>query len=150
MIKFAFFKGKGTIIDALIRTFMRGPYAHVEAILEEYDDGTYLIASSVPGIGVRTTRQALPASDWDIIEGPGDVAQSKAWFVAHDGAAYDYIGLFGFVLRPVTIEERGKFWCSEAILLSIGYKGAWREDPNSMYNVIQFAQLGGNAPGLGV
>ena len=149
-MKYAFYKASGTFIDKMIRLWMRGPYAHVEAILEEFPDGTYTIASSVPGIGVRTTRQTLPASDWDIVEGPGDIEQSKAWFAEKDGAAYDYVGLFGFVLRPVTIEERNKYWCSEAILLSIGYKGAWREDPNSMYNVIRFAQLGGLAPGLGV
>jgi hypothetical protein len=148
-MKFAFYKASGTIFDKAIRIWMRGPYAHVEAILQDYGDGTYLIASSVPGTGVRTTRQTLPESDWDIVEGPGDVDQATAWFNKHDGEAYDYIGLFGFVLRPVTIEERGKYWCSEAILLAIGYKGAWREDPNSMYNVVRFAQASGAVSGQG-
>jgi hypothetical protein len=139
-MKYAFYKGSGTILDKVIRLWMRGPYAHVEVILEDYGDGTYQIASSVPGTGVRITRSTLPASDWDIIDGPGDVNQIATWFNKHDGDAYDYIGLFTFVMRPVLIEERRKYWCSEAILLAAGFKGAWREDPNSMYNAIRFAQ----------
>lgn len=149
-MKFAFYKGNSSLTDKFISSYMRGPYSHVESILAENADGTYTIASSVPGTGVRTAyNQSLPAADWDIVETQGDLDMAVAWFKEHDGAAYDYIGLFGFVLRPVTIEERGKFWCSEACLLAIGYKGAWREDPNSMYNVVRFAQFGSNTPGDG-
>ncbi|MFM0165654.1 hypothetical protein PQR39_35130 [Paraburkholderia sediminicola] len=139
-MKFAFYKAPGTLLDKLIRWWMRGPYAHVEAILDENADGTYTIASAVPGIGVRIAeKQPLPARDWDIVTGPGDATQARAWFEARAGKAYDYLGLLGFVLRPATIDARDKYWCSEACLLSIGYEGAWREDPNSMYSVVTFA-----------
>jgi hypothetical protein len=139
-MKFAFYKGNATLLDKFIAWWMRGTYSHVEAILEEEASGTYTIASSVPGTGVRiATGQSLPASDWDIVDGPGDVAAARAWFEARVGKAYDYIGLFGFVLRPATIDAKDKYWCSEACLLSIGYQGAWREDPNSMYSVVSFA-----------
>lgn len=68
-VKFAFYKAPGSLLDKAIRWWMRGPYAHVEAILAENADGTYTIASAVPGIGVRiATNQALPASDWDIVD----------------------------------------------------------------------------------
>jgi hypothetical protein len=139
-MKFAFYKGRGTLLDRAIRWWMRGSYAHVEAVIADNGDGTYLCASSVPGTGVRIANIALPASDWDIVDGPGDVAGARAWFEARVGKAYDYLGLLGFVLRPATIDVRDKYWCSEACLLAIGYAGAWREDPNSMYDFITFAE----------
>lgn len=138
-MKFAFYKGAGTLLDSAIRWWMRGPYAHVEAILSDNGDGTYTIASSVPGIGVRIAEnQSLPASDWDIVDGPGDVDEARAWFDERNGAAYDYLGLLGFVIRPATGVDRGKYWCSEACLRAIGFPGAWRFDPNAMYGVVSF------------
>lgn len=139
-MKFAFYKGNATLLDKGIAWWMRGKYSHVEAILEESADGTYTIASSVPGTGVRVAPgQKLPAADWDIVEGPGDTAAARAWFEARVGAPYDYIGLLGFVVRPATGDSRGKWWCSEACLESIGFPEAWRFDPNSMHDLIVYA-----------
>ena len=138
-VKFAFFRGKGTIVDRLICFWMRGEYSHCECILADNGDGTYLCASSVPGIGVRIASIELPPSDWDIIEGPGDVAAAHVWFLDRVGKAYDYIGLLGFIFRPVTIDARDKYWCSEACLLAIGFESAWRYDPNAMAELIAFA-----------
>jgi hypothetical protein len=140
MMKFAFYKGNATLLDRLISFWMRGSYSHVEAILEEGSDGTYTIASSVPGTGVRiAVGQSLPLSDWDIVEGPGDPVVARSWFEARIGKAYDYLGLFHFIVQPADIESKDKYFCSEACLLSIGYDGAWREDPNGMYDVMTFA-----------
>ncbi len=139
-MKFAFYKASGSFLDKGIRFYMRGDYSHVEAILSENPDGTYECASAVPGSGVRIANITLPASDWDIIEAPGDVVASRAWFETHNGAAYDYIGLFGFVLRPAIECIKNKYWCSQACLESIGFIGAWREDPNSMYDLLSFAE----------
>lgn len=134
-VKFAFAKNPSTLLDKLICWWMNGNYFHSEVILAENADGTYTIASSVPGTGVRTAvNQSLPAADWDIVEGPGDVTAATAWFQAHDGEAYDWLGLFGFFLRPLTLLTRKKWWCSNADLASVGMtSSAWRFDPNSMY-----------------
>jgi hypothetical protein len=141
IVKFAFYKASGSLLDRAIRLWMRGEYSHVEAILSENEDGTYTIASSVPGTGVRIAEnQSLPASDWDIVDGPGDAATARAWFEARAGKAYDYLGLFHFIVQPADFESKDKYFCSEACLLSIGYDGAWREDPNSAYNVVRFAR----------
>lgn len=141
-MKFAFYKGNATLLDRLIRWWMRGPYAHVEAILDQSEDGTYTIASSVPGIGIRIAiNQTLASTDWDIVDGPGDPGAARAWFEARDGAPYDYVGLFGFIVRPATGDDRGKWWCSEACLEAIGFTGAWRFDPNAMYDVICYRHM---------
>lgn len=137
-MKFAFYKAPGSPLDRVIRFWMRGPYAHVEAVLADYGNGTYQCASSVPGVGVRIATLALPASDYDIVDGPGDAAKARAWFEARAGKAYDYVGLFGFVVRPATGDSRNKFWCSEACLEAIGFPEPWRYDPNGMHDIVTF------------
>lgn len=142
---FAFYKGNASLMDKLISLWMRGPYSHCECILKDNGDGTYVIASSKPGVGVRITTSTLPASDWDFLEAPADVNLVYGWFNEHAGAAYDYVGLFTFIAHPILIGQRNKFWCSEACALAAGYVGAQREDPNSLYNTLynaaQFAGL---------
>jgi hypothetical protein len=133
-VKFAFAKNPTTLKDKFICWWMRGPYFHSEVILAENADGTYTIASSVPGIGVRTaTNQQLPADEYDIIEGPGDVNTAIAWFKAHDGEAYDWLGLLRFVMPPLTIWSNTKWWCTDADLAAVGMDcGSHRYDPNAM------------------
>lgn len=134
-MKFAFFKGTGTLLDKLIRFWMRGRYSHVEAVLAELGDGQYTVASSVPFVGVRIANIALPASDWDIVEAPGDVTSVRAWFAARVGTRYDYRGLFGFVLRRVD-GEKGRYFCSEAIGTALGMSEPWRFDPNGLADAL--------------
>jgi hypothetical protein len=134
-VKFAFAKNPTTLKDKFICWWRHGSYYHSEVILAENADGTYTIASSVPGTGVRTAyNQALSPNEYDIIEGPGDVKDALAWFAAHNGEAYDWFGLLGFVFSPVKDVARNKWWCSNADLSSVGMTdSAWRFDPNTMY-----------------
>lgn len=134
-VKFAFAKNPTTLKDKFICWWRHGAYFHSEVILEENADGTYTIASAVPGIGVRTAyNQSLPASDWDIIDGPGQPEVAAAWFKAHDGEKYDWFGLLGFVLSPIKDVSPNKWWCSNADLTSVGMSScAWRFEPNTMY-----------------
>jgi hypothetical protein len=138
-VKIAFYKAPGTVLDKLIRWWEVGQYAHCEMILQENADGTYTIASAVPGVGVRIAEnQSLPETDWDFVTIPGNVSDVRAWFVAHAGEAYDYVGLLGFLARPLTFVIRKKFFCSRACLRSLGFNGAWRIDPNTMYDFATF------------
>jgi hypothetical protein len=137
-VKFAFAKNPTTLKDKFICWWMRGPYFHSEVILAENADGTYTIASSVPGTGVRTAvNQSLPAADWDIIEGPGDVNTAIAWFAAHNGEAYDWLGLLRFFMPPLTLWNKSKWWCTDADLASVGWTGTHRFEPNGMADFLR-------------
>lgn len=130
-MKLAFYKGRGTVFDRAIRWWQRGPYSHVEAVLRSNPDGTAECASSVPGTGVRIASISLPASDWDVLEVVADVEAVRAWFLNHVGAGYDWLGIFGFVVRPFR-DEPGHFFCSEAIAAALGVREPWRLDPNGL------------------
>lgn len=128
-MKLAFYKGRGTLFNRIVCWWQRGPYSHVEVVLATRTDGTYECASSVPGVGVRIATKALPAADWDFIDYPADVGSVRAWFAAHAGAGYDYLGIFGFIVRPVG-GEPGRYFCAEAIATALGIDEPWRLDPN--------------------
>lgn len=138
-MKFAF-KHSGTgLFDRLITWWDRGSYSHVECILEENADGTYTIASSYPGKGVRTlTNQKLPESNWTIVSvNDGDLEKAKQWFKDHNGAAYFWFGILGFVIRPVVGGSRHKFFCSDACMLAAyDLSDSWRITPNCMFGII--------------
>lgn len=136
-MKVAFYKGTRPglqgIFNVLVRWWTGGPYSHCEVILIEYPDGTVLCgsASQLDG-GVRLKRMALNPARWDVLSLPkGEEERVQAWFEQHLGRGYDYLGLLGFLVRP--IKGRSKRWfCSEAVAAAVGMPEAWRFCPNTL------------------
>ncbi|MGH8782050.1 hypothetical protein [Paraburkholderia sp.] len=87
------------------------------------------------GTGIRIASIGLPAADWDFVEAPGDADAVRAWFAARVGASYDWLGVFGFVLRPVG-NEPGRYFCSEAIAAALGVSEPWRFDPDGLADLL--------------
>ncbi|WP_017773858.1 hypothetical protein [Paraburkholderia kururiensis] len=139
-MRFAFYKGRQGgirgLFDWIVRAWMRGPYSHVEAVVGMNGDLCH-IASSLPGAGVRIAyNQIMSPKQWDFFDGPGDEATALAWFRQHDGARYNYLGLFGFLLRPVE-GEKGAYFCSEACCYAAGISDPWRFDPNALADLVR-------------
>lgn len=135
-MKIAFYKGKGTLVDRMIRWWQRGPYSHVEAVLAENGDGTFECASSVHSAGVRIATITLPPDEWDVLDMPADVDAVRAWFTAHAGLRYDYLGILGFVVRPVGGEPR-HYFCSEAVATALRLDEPFRLDPNALGDLVR-------------
>ena len=136
-MKIAFYKatrpGLQGIFNVLVRWWTKGPYSHCELILEEYPDGTVLCgsASNLDG-GVRLKRMALNPERWDVLTTPlGNPETALEWFKQHQGSGYDYLGLLGFMARPVTGHQR-RWFCSEAVGAAIGLVEPWRFCPNTL------------------
>ncbi|SAK98580.1 hypothetical protein AWB80_07554 [Caballeronia pedi] len=143
-MKAAFFKGthpgwKG-IMGRLTKLWMVGPYSHCELVVGEPDaDGLSTCWSSTfLDKGVRQAKIALDSADWDILDLPLSAAQEAsavAWFESNKGAPYDVLALFGFFWRPIKGFSR-YYFCDEALLTSLGFGEAWRQDPNSAYQLL--------------
>ncbi|MBA4009087.1 MAG: hypothetical protein C0486_09955 [Erythrobacter sp.] len=130
-MRLAFYKGRRSgfagLFDTAVRWWTRGPYSHVELV---FPDGIAASSSNRDG-GVRFKRIDFAADRWDFVEIGGDEAAAEAWFDAHYGAGYDYLGLFGFVWRPEAGDNR-RWFCSEAIAAALGYRDPWRFCPNTL------------------
>lgn len=139
-MQLAFYKGRHRGLpgwfDAAVRWWTRGPYSHVELVL---DDGTCWSSSARDG-GVRTKAIDLGSGNWDLVPVVQDAAAARAWFAAHAGAGYDYLGLFGFVWRR-SYGAGSRWFCSEAVAAALGYRDAWRFDPNTL--AVAVARSGG-------
>lgn len=130
-MKAAFYIGDHAKDDALTRIgwaatriVQKGIYrrvTHVEAILEEHEDGSVTIGSaSLRDGGVRTKTVKLDPAHWIIIDVPAwDVERARLWFAEHAGERYDWRGAFVTWL-PATWDRPKEWFCNEAVGASVG------------------------------
>lgn len=100
--------------------FTWSPYSHVELVI----DGRCFSASSRDG-GVRGKEIDLGSGHWDVVDLPQRYqlrqAQAKAWFAAHDGQNYDWLGVARlFILLWWLPVRHGHHFCSKAIAAALG------------------------------
>ena len=115
-MQLAFYKGKGTLFDFLIRKVTFSKYSHVELVI----DG--VCYSSVYNKGVRGTRLILDKDNWDvfdIISNKQIKAKALAWFIEHDGDAYDYRNILRDLI-PFLGHNKNHWVCYEAVGAALG------------------------------
>ena len=139
MVTLAFYKGRDQFFDRAIQTWSRGPYSHVEIII----GNTWYTSSPYDG-GVRS-KQIIPTEGhWDFITldhiDPNSVLD---WYILHAGKKYDFLGIAGFVIRPIKGLEH-RYFCSEAIAEILGLDDPWRYDPNTLAGVVRRLALDQN------
>ena len=131
-MKLAFYKGREDLYDRLISWWTRGPYSHVELVINE----NYCMSSSPKDGGIRFKHIDLRPDHWDLVELEGyDPAYAYNWFKEHEGRKYDILGILGFVYGPLR-QDKKRFFCTEAIGHALKMKEPWRLDPNAMYAVV--------------
>lgn len=131
-MRVALYKGRARLFNRLVAWWTRGPYSHCEAILNEEGGVALCASSSFLDGGVRVKWIKLDPAKWDVVDVPGwDVKRAAAWFAQHTGDRYDVFGIVGFVISRIR-HARGKWFCSESILQSIGVPDAWRFNPNEL------------------
>lgn len=136
-MRVAFYKGSERLFNRAAAWWLCGPYSHCELILGTDAAGLSICASSsMMDGGVRIKHMRLDPEHWDFIEIDGAAAAALArawtWLAEHEGEAYDFLGLAGFVAR-VLGEDKRRSTCSEAVAAMLGMPDSWRFDPCSLY-----------------
>jgi hypothetical protein len=134
-MKLALFKGRKRIFNVLIAAWTKGQYSHCELV---FSDGMCGSASHIDGC-VRLKRIQFDPELWDFIDIPGDEideAEARKWYEDHRGEIYDYVGLLGFVIRPVT-GRYGRWLCSSSVMEALGYDDSWRFCPNLLATIFK-------------
>ena len=127
MFQIAFRKNDKRVMPSLIRWWDRGPYSHCELV---FSDGS--TASSTVADGVYIGRHEMLPGDWDFVELPDELeAAARAWFIKHEGKAYDWLGDISFVLDFIPA-SRDKWFCSRACADALGFLEPWRYGPNGL------------------
>ena len=138
----ALYKGPGRWADWVVRRWQRSPYSHCEVITavarNEYaGDSFECWSSSNRDGGVRRKVMHLNPDHWDLFSvRSASVDKAREWFEQHEGNAYDWFGLLGFVWRP----WRGngwRWWCSEACAAAMGFSDPHRFDVATLASVVK-------------
>lgn len=145
-MKLAMYKGPAT--EALHKLAHKGTclwtfseYSHCELVFGEKDvNGNYLCASSsIRDGGVRFKRIDIDSGKWDVY--PMNVTNEEEsyayqWFVNHQGAPYDYLGLAWFVLPINSFDNPSKFFCSEAVAASLQLDKPHKYHPEKLFRKV--------------
>ena len=129
----AFYKGThegiSGLYNVIVRAWDRGIYSHCEVI---FSDNISASASYIDG-GVRFKNISYTSDNWDFVDiGNIDEHAAREWFVKHQGQGYDLRGNLHFVIGFIG-DSKKKWFCSEAVAASLGFKEPWRFTPNTLH-----------------
>lgn len=116
-----FFKGKGTVMDSLIRWWTNSKYSHCEIL---FDNGLIFSADAWNSKAVRYTSK-FTLDNWDVISIPlneATVNYIKMWCDDRVGMKYDWTGVLRFVL-PILPQIETRWFCSELCGAALKYAG---------------------------
>lgn len=140
-MKVALYKGTHTgisgLYNVLTRYLDRGMYSHCELVLS---DGISCSSSYLDG-GVRFKQVDYSKVDnWDFLDIPDPTGELEfnafLWFKLHEGCKYDLLGNLRFVSNAVK-DDSSKWFCSEAVMASLGFTEAYRYGPNGCAAVLR-------------
>lgn len=133
-LRIAFRVGDRRLLARVTHLWDRTDVSHCEVSVSRTQAGADLClsASWLDG-GVRCKAIALDPAKWRIYELPTafSEARARAWFAVHAGQGYDWLGLFGFLFRPLKGFRRRQF-CSEACAAMLGVDEPWRFTPRQL------------------
>lgn len=140
-MKIAFYRGSLSsvhgVYNRLVRWWDRGPYSHCEII---FSDGKSASSSLADG-GVRFKDIVYNPAKWDFFEIPDSYEPgARAWFDAHEGEKYNVTGNIRFAIGFL-VPAGNQWFCSEAILASMGIVEPWRISPNGLAAILRCSEL---------
>lgn len=144
MILFAFYKGKGSWLDQIIRLWTRGKYSHVEVIFQENGRLKWYSAGTEYPYSVRAKYANIDPNKWDIIEVP--ISEDKEAF-AHNiaksmiGHGYDWSGVFFSMVLRLNFHSPKRESCNEFTAKIAKAAGIDLSDDPNMYSPSKFYKI---------
>ena len=130
-VRLAFYKGKGDLVDKVIRWWTKSQYSHVEVVV-----GDTWYSSSPRDGGVRSmVMKSYNTEHWDIIDYPGvSTVDVFDLFRRTKGDDYDFIGILFSQVLPLGIQSKSKWYCSEWTA-KLKYKNS-KLNPQELYELV--------------
>jgi hypothetical protein len=120
-IKVAFYCGKGTWINRIVRWWTNSKYSHAELIMP--DDITWIgISPFKKSVLCATSGDERNPVNWDLIEiniTESQLEVIEEFYENTKGCAYDWIGMILSQVLPYHIKRKGKWYCSEWIAYAL-------------------------------
>ena len=109
----------------LIAWWTNGPYSHVELLIHDYNDITYMWTASSTENKVRKKIHKHNPGRYDYIDlemSEEDIDKIERFFKMIEGQEYDWLGIMGFVM-PALRDRTTKWFCSECVSNAIKITG---------------------------
>jgi hypothetical protein len=120
-IKIAFYRGKGTLINSIVRWWTGSVYSHAELILN--DNVTWIgISPFVKSKISKRIELDVDQSQWDFYAIEITKEQNEIileFFDETKGEGYDWIGMLLSQFLPCKIKHRKRWYCSEWIAYAL-------------------------------
>ncbi len=142
-LEIAFYKGNDWL-DKLIKLWTRGPYSHVELIMND------MWITSHPSVGIRSRKAPTDLENWDIITieyDSCDMLQDTFVKYYNDqiGCKYDWKGIFFSQFFKIGYNQDDKWFCSEFVTKLLQVLSIYevldlqpnKIDPSELYRVLE-------------
>ena len=154
-VTLAFYRGRGDLLDRVIRWVTRSPYSHVEIIAltgTATTDGhpqAEAISASYRDGGVRQRRIDLAPDHWDLVAVPW-ANPTRVWAAAlvEAGAGYDYAGLILSQLLHLRRGNGHRWFCSELVAYALDLPRPSAYSPGDLHDLDTRINALTNAPGI--
>lgn len=134
MVRYAMYKGKGLIGNALVRWFKRSKYSHCELLV----DGVCYSSSVMDG-GVRGKVIELDPDKWDLIDIPwADRDAILGYFKQTAGQRYSWLSILGAQFVAADYDEPKAAFCSEWCAAALGFPFPVTYSPEVLGRLIEF------------
>ena len=136
MIQVGFYKGKGDIVNKLVRLRTRSEYSHCGIVIR-HENNVQFLTSSFRHRGVVKHDKCVDNGQWDFLT-VGWVSESQIleFYERTKTLKYDFKGaLIGQLLKS-DHHDRDKYFCSEWCAEALGILDSWRYSPVDLYNTL--------------
>jgi len=120
-ITIAFYKGKGDILNKIVRWWTKSKYSHAELILDDCETWISISPKFLSKIKASKKFFANPAQ-WDFVPLNVDSEQYQTILDFYDetkGSGYDWIGMLLSQFLPFRIKTENRWYCSEWIAYAL-------------------------------
>jgi hypothetical protein len=136
-VQLALYKGpprydwRNILFHYAVRLRTLSEWSHAELVINDV-----CWSSSGRDGGVRSKVINLNSGRWDVLDlnlTDGQAAKALAWFKAHEGEGYDWLGVLCFIL-PFVKQERKRWTCFEAIGEALEMENSHCLDANDLFD----------------
>lgn len=128
-VTIAFYKGKGSWQDKLIRLFTIGKYSHCEVAIYH----TERFGCKTWGDYSVDRWRNNNTDDWDFVEILMSVKQVRDFYSKTKGRKYDWKAILLSQILPFRLHNKDEYICSEWCAELLGLDEPHRYSPNSLF-----------------
>jgi len=142
MVRLAFYKGEGDIVDKAIRWWTKSEFSHVEMVF-----GDEWCSTSPRTMKVGCRKVAAKPENWTFVQvvcTPEQEEVLKNRFRSEYGKKYDWLGIVLTQIVPLSVDAPNRWFCSEICAQALIDAGllhteldANEYDPGELYSVVR-------------